>query len=150
MLQNLLRGEPLKLVDGGRSQRTFLYIKDAIEAVLLMIVSSGSKLFYASIYQLVLMCMPSCHVQDNPERANGHIFNVGNPNNEVSVKELAELMIKVYAKVSGVPASSLSTLDVSSMDFYGKGYDDSDRRIPDMTIITRQLGIQSLVLLNLW
>ncbi|XP_061374105.1 UDP-D-apiose/UDP-D-xylose synthase 2-like [Gastrolobium bilobum] len=111
---NLLRGEPLKLVDGGQSQRTFLYIKDAIEAVMLMI--------------------------DNPERANGHIFNVGNPDNEASVKELAELMIQVYAKVSGVPASSLSTLNVSSEDFYGKGYDDSDRRIPDMTIITRQLG----------
>lgn len=37
-VQNLLRGEPLKLVDGGESQRTFVYIKDAIEAVLLMIV----------------------------------------------------------------------------------------------------------------
>jgi len=37
-MQNLLRGEPLKLVDGGQSQRTFVYIKDAIEAVLLMIV----------------------------------------------------------------------------------------------------------------
>ncbi|XP_050899052.1 UDP-D-apiose/UDP-D-xylose synthase 2 [Lathyrus oleraceus] len=111
---NLLRGEPLKLVDGGRSQRTFLYVKDAIEVVLLMI--------------------------DNPNRANGHIFNVVNPDNGVSVKQLAELMIKVYAKVDDVPASSLSTLDVTSEDFYGKGYDDSDRRIPDMTIITKQLG----------
>ena len=40
--QNLLRREPLKLVDGGESQRTFIYIKDAIEAVLLMIVSLNS------------------------------------------------------------------------------------------------------------
>lgn len=38
LLQNLLRREPLKLVDGGQSQRTFVYIKDAIEAVVLMIV----------------------------------------------------------------------------------------------------------------
>jgi hypothetical protein len=38
VLQNLLRREPLKLVDGGQSQRTFVYIKDAIEAVVLMIV----------------------------------------------------------------------------------------------------------------
>jgi len=37
--------------------------------------------------------------QDNPERANGYIFNVGNPDNEVSVKELAELMIKVAPKL---------------------------------------------------
>ncbi|XLU98644.1 hypothetical protein S245_012984, partial [Arachis hypogaea] len=65
---NLLCGELLKLVDGGRSQRTFLYIKDAIEAILLMI--------------------------DNLERANGHVFNVGNPDNEVSMKELVELMIQ--------------------------------------------------------
>jgi UDP-apiose/xylose synthase len=68
-LQNLLRREPLKLVDGGVSQRTFIYIKDAIEAVLLMI--------------------------ENPSRANGHIFNVGNPNNEVSVRQLAEIMTQV-------------------------------------------------------
>lgn len=39
LLQNLLRREPLKLVDGGQSQRTFIFIKDAIEAVMLMIVS---------------------------------------------------------------------------------------------------------------
>jgi len=32
-------------VDGGESQRTFVYIKDAIEAVLLMIVSSDILLF---------------------------------------------------------------------------------------------------------
>lgn len=59
----------MKLVDGGESQRTFIYIKDAIEAVLLMI--------------------------ENPSRAKGHIFNVGNPNNEVSVRQLAEIMTQV-------------------------------------------------------
>ena len=29
---------------------------------------------------------------------------------------------------------------VTSGDFYGKGYNDSDRRIPDMTNMTKQLG----------
>ncbi|KAG6530761.1 hypothetical protein ZIOFF_004519 [Zingiber officinale] len=111
---NLLRREPLKLVDGGQSQRTFVYIKDAIEAVLLMI--------------------------ENPARANGHIFNVGNPNNEVTVKQLAEIMTQVYSNVSGEPALEVPTIDVSSKDFYGEGYDDSDKRIPDMTIINKQLG----------
>ncbi|KAI3719368.1 hypothetical protein L6452_20265 [Arctium lappa] len=53
-VRNLLRREPLKLVDGGESQRTF----------------------------------------ENPGRANGHIFNVGNPNNEVTVRQLAEMMTK--------------------------------------------------------
>jgi len=36
--------------------------------------------------------------QENPARANGHIFNVGNPNNEVTVKQLAEMMTKVSEK----------------------------------------------------
>ncbi|KAJ9558992.1 hypothetical protein OSB04_013606 [Centaurea solstitialis] len=111
---NLLRREPLKLVDGGESQRTFVYIKDAIEAVLLMI--------------------------ENPARANGHIFNVGNPNNEVTVRQLAEMMTKVYSKVSGEDSIETPTIDVSSKEFYGEGYDDSDKRIPDMTIINKQLG----------
>ncbi|KAH9290583.1 hypothetical protein KI387_034700, partial [Taxus chinensis] len=68
----LLRGEPLKLVDGGQSQRTFVYIKDAIEVVLRMI--------------------------EDPSRANGHIFNVANPNNEVTVRQLVELMIETYVE----------------------------------------------------
>jgi len=34
----------------------------------------------------------------------------------------------------------VATVDVSSEEFYGVGYDDSDKRIPDMTIIKRQLG----------
>ncbi|KAL2325235.1 hypothetical protein Fmac_024293 [Flemingia macrophylla] len=34
---------PLKLVDGGQSQRTFVYIKDVIEVVLLMIVGWNPK-----------------------------------------------------------------------------------------------------------
>ncbi|CAM6010586.1 unnamed protein product [Sphagnum balticum] len=110
---NLMRGEPLKLVDGGQSQRTFVYIKDAIEAVLRMI--------------------------ENPARANGHIFNVGNPHNELTVRELAELMTDVYCKVSGNPRPAVPTIDVTSMEFYGQGYDDSDKRIPDMTIIKKQL-----------
>jgi UDP-apiose/xylose synthase len=144
---NLMRGEPLKLVDGGQSQRTFVYIKDAIEAVLRMI--------------------------ENPARANGHIFNVGNPHNELTVRELAELMTdvsacrsptpgvctvllwllfllqtcnfctgvaeQVYCKVSVNPRPAVPTIDVTSMEFYGQGYDDSDKRIPDMTIIKKQL-----------
>uniref|UniRef100_A0A8R7QKT7 Uncharacterized protein n=1 Tax=Triticum urartu TaxID=4572 RepID=A0A8R7QKT7_TRIUA len=89
------------------------FIKDAIEAVLLMI--------------------------ENPARANGHIFNVGNPDNEVTVRELAEMMTEVYAKVSGEPPQEEPVIDVSAKEFYGEGYDDSDKRIPDMTLINKQL-----------
>ncbi|XLU99028.1 hypothetical protein S245_013368, partial [Arachis hypogaea] len=44
--------------------------------------------------------------QDNLERANGQIFNVENPDNEVSVKELVELMIQV-ATIAWLKADSV-------------------------------------------
>ncbi|KAL9676611.1 hypothetical protein QQ045_004827 [Rhodiola kirilowii] len=137
---NLLRREPLKLVDGGESQRTFVYIKDAIEAVLLMIVSEPT--FSSWTISFCKSQFTDAHVfhQENPARANGHIFNVGNPNNEVTVRQLAEMMTEVYSKVSGEPSVETPTIDVSSKEFYGEGYDDSDKRIPDMTIINKQLG----------
>lgn len=47
----------------------------------------------------------------------------------------------MYSKVSGEPSIDSPTIDVTSKEFYGEGYDDSDKRIPDMTIINRQLGI---------
>lgn len=77
--------------------------------------------------------------QENPSRANGQIFNVGNPYNEVTVRELAELMTDVYCKVSGQKRPEQATIDVTGMEFYGPGYDDSDKRIPDMTIVKKQL-----------
>ena len=85
-------------------------------------------------------CIGGCVVmQENPSRANGQIFNVGNPHNEVTVRELAELMTDVYCKVSGQKRPEQATVDVTGMEFYGPGYDDSDKRIPDMTIVKRQL-----------
>ncbi|GJY15393.1 DNA helicase [Tanacetum coccineum] len=76
---------------------------------------------------------------ENPARANDYIFNVGKPNNEVTFRQLAEILTKVYAKVSGEEPIETPTIDVSSKEFYGEGYDDSDKRIPYMTIINKQL-----------
>lgn len=43
--------------------------------------------------------------------------------------------------MSGESSIETPTIDVSSKEFYGEGYDDSDKRIPDMTIINKQLGM---------
>lgn len=123
-VQNLLRREPLKLVDGGESQRTFVYIKDAIEAVHLMIVCyildflfrNNCQFRYKKHYHWQLLTF-----QENPARANGHIFNVGNPNNEVTVRQLAEMMTKVilFSLVIGVlgMAECLDNGSVLGFDF---------------------------------
>lgn len=34
----------------------------------------------------------------------------------------------------------MTTVDISSKEFYGEGYEDSDRRIPDMKLVTTELG----------
>ncbi|WCJ19725.1 Bifunctional polymyxin resistance protein ArnA [Euphorbia peplus] len=112
--QNLFNGERLRVVDGGHHRTTFCLIDDAIEAVLLII--------------------------NNPEKANQWIFNVGNPANEVSVRDLATMMMQAYEKVSNVPLNDFSIRDVSTEEFYGRTYNVTYTCIPDITIITEQLG----------
>ncbi|KAE9585794.1 hypothetical protein Lal_00009874 [Lupinus albus] len=50
------------------------------------------------------------------------------------------LIVRFTLKVSGEPSLESPTIDVSSKEFYGEGYDDSDKRILNMNIINKQLG----------
>ena len=43
-------------------------------------------------------------------------------------------------RLPGQPRASIAT--ISGRDFYGEGYDDSDRRIPDITKAQTLLGWQ--------
>jgi nucleoside-diphosphate-sugar epimerase len=105
----LLTGAPMKLVDGGNNRRCYTYIDDAIEA----------------IYKIVLNPHGVCDRQ---------IFNIGSPENEISIRELAEMMRDIFDKdfrTRNIPVSDI--IIVASKEFYGEGYEDSDRRIPDIT-----------------
>jgi UDP-apiose/xylose synthase len=114
-LAALMRGEPLKIVDGGKNRRCFTYIGDAIDA-----------------------CM---RILDRPEAARNQIFNIGNPVNETTIAGLADLMIKVWQKtVSGDAARTIRIEQVTGREFYGPGYEDSDRRLPDIGKARRLLG----------
>lgn len=112
----LIHGAPMKLVNGGTSRRCYTYIEDAIECT----------------YRIV----------ENPRGVcNRQIFNIGSPENELSILELAETMREIYARKylnDGEPLSEL--VSVSGKEFYGEGYDDSDRRIPDITKAQTLLG----------
>jgi len=105
----LLNGTKMKLVDGGYSRRCYTYIDDAIEA----------------IYRIV----------ENPNQVcTQQIFNIGSPENETSIREMAHLMSNIYRQKFRENGISLPEIvEVSGQDFYGKGYEDSDRRIPDIT-----------------
>jgi len=107
----LMKGEPLVLVNGGEVYRTFCFVDDAVEAVVRMI--------------------------DYPDKSIGHAFNVGNPNNNIQIRELANLMIDLYSSLTGKGKGS--TRDVDGVEYYGKGYEDSDLRIPSMRLVKAQL-----------
>ena len=119
----LVRGETLKLVNGGVAKRCFTSVHDAVD-------------FMFSVFAA-------------GERALSQAFNVGNAANEVSIAELAQLMRSVYAEVKGVPESDVPGVEtVSGEDYYGKGYDDSLRRLPSVEKAERLLGFKAKISLK--
>jgi UDP-apiose/xylose synthase len=103
-MKALLADEPLLLVDGGRARRTFLHVREATDAFM--------------------------RVLKRPEECRGQILNVGNPGNETTIRGLAELMADIFTEKTGLPRTKIEEVD--SRDFYGEGYDDCDRRVPDV------------------
>ncbi len=111
----LLTGQPMQLVDGGAQRRCYTAIGDAVDCI--------------------------ARVVARPEVCDRQIFNVGTPGNELSIRELAERMRAIYAARFALPGVPLSAIvSVRGEDFYGPGYDDSDRRIPDIAKARRLLG----------
>ncbi len=108
----LLSGGPIHLVEGGRYHRAFLHIEEATTA-----------------FQTIL---------DHPEQSRNQIFNIGNPNNNTTIRDMAYLMVDLYEEITGEPAKS-EIRDITGEDFYGPGYEDSDRLPPDISKL-RLLG----------
>ena len=78
-LGHIVRGEPIKLVDGGSQTRAFTYIDDAVDCLTRII--------------------------DNPDGiADGKIYNIGNPHNLYSIRELARDDARDRAREAGVRA----------------------------------------------
>lgn len=141
----LLRGEPLKLVNGGKAKRCFTSVHDAID-------------FLFALFDAGLGCALSFGVGDSPDAgcktAAGagvfsQAFNVGNTENEVSIAELAQKMRTIFAKVRGVDVSTLpEPQSVSGEEYYGAGYDDSMRRMPSVAKAERLLGFRARIPLD--
>jgi nucleoside-diphosphate-sugar epimerase len=116
---NILRGQDITLVDGGAQRRTFIYIEDGIEALARIIANQDG-----------------C--------ANQRIFNIGNPNNNASVRELAELLIQQiqsYPKYADA-AKRTQLINVPAEEYYGKGYQDVGARVPSIKNAQQYLNWQ--------
>jgi nucleoside-diphosphate-sugar epimerase len=64
--------------------------------------------------------------------ASGKIYNVGNPANNFSVRELATMMLdlaKTYPEYRD-SAARVKIVETTSAEYYGKGYQDVQNRVP--------------------
>jgi nucleoside-diphosphate-sugar epimerase len=115
-LGHIVRGERIKLVDGGLQKRAFTFVDDGIDALMKII-------------------------ENRRGIASGKIYNVGNPKNNLSIKQLAEMMLKLasaypeYAR----QAKKVRIVKTTSGEYYGKGYQDMQNRVPHIANTMREL-----------
>ncbi|SMC29287.1 Nucleoside-diphosphate-sugar epimerase [Andreprevotia lacus DSM 23236] len=106
-LGHIVRGETIKLVDGGHQKRAFTYIDDGIDALVKIIDNQDGK-------------------------ATRQIYNIGNPGNNYSVRELASMMLELARQypeyAEGV--AKVNVVETTSGEYYGKGYQDVQNRVP--------------------
>ena len=114
----LVRGEPLKLVNGGIAKRSFTSVFDAVDFMFALFETDKTPFSQA--------------------------FNIGNPDNEITIAELAWKMRKIYAEIKGISLESVpEPEEVSGVEYYGEGYEDSMRRLPSVEKAERLLGFKA-------
>lgn len=114
----LVRGEPLKLVNGGVAKRSFTSVFDAVD-FMFALFEAGDVAF-------------------------SQAFNIGNPDNELTIAELANKMRKIFAEIKSVNVETIPEPEVvSGVEYYGEGYEDSMRRLPSVEKAKRLLGFKA-------
>ncbi|WP_435549463.1 bifunctional UDP-4-amino-4-deoxy-L-arabinose formyltransferase/UDP-glucuronic acid oxidase ArnA [Desulfobacterium sp. N47] len=119
---NLVEGRPIRLVDGGCQKRCFTDVKDGIDCLFKII-------------------------EDKNNNSNGRIFNIGNPDNEKSMAELAEILIEKFSahplRKHFPPLAGIRRIEARS--FYGEGYQDVEHRRPSIRQAKTLLGWEPVV-----
>ncbi len=128
----LIRGDDLRLVDGGRQRRCFTYIDDGIDALMRIL-------------------------QDPRGTCDGQILNIGNPGNDCSIEDLARLLQEMFREHplrSSVEQRDRESriVTIPADEYYGDGYQDLSVRKPRIDKARRLLGWEPRVELRdaLW
>jgi nucleoside-diphosphate-sugar epimerase len=116
-LGHIVRGEPIKLVDGGAQMRAFTYVDDGIAALTTIIANPGGV-------------------------ATGKIYNIGNPANNVSVRDLATMMVDLALRYPEYRSSAerVRIVETTAAAYYGDGYQDVQNRVPKIANTCHDLG----------
>ncbi len=117
LILNLVEGTPILLIDGGAQKRCFTDISDGVEC----------------LYRII---------ENKDGVCDSKIINIGNPTNEASIRELAEMLV---AKFEAHPLRSrfppfAGYQELESSSYYGAGYQDVQYRRPKISNARKYLG----------
>lgn len=115
-MDNLINNENLQIVYPGTQKRCYCYIDDAIDGLI--------------------------SILNNWDNCKGKVLNIGNPDNETNIIRLARRMIDKYNKIT-VNEFNKGIILVDGQNFYGIGYEDSERRMPNVDLIKKSTGWES-------
>lgn len=108
-IAELLMRRPINLVDGGMQKRCFTYVDDGISALMKIL-------------------------ENKDDVCRNQIINIGNPDNECSMKELADILKRLFMQHQehSRDKSYSEIISVSADNYYGKGYQDIYTRKPSI------------------
>jgi nucleoside-diphosphate-sugar epimerase len=74
--------------------------------------------------------------------ASGKIYNIGNPKNNYSVRQLAGMMLELALtyKEYKPSAKKVKLVSTTAGKYYGKGYQDVQNRVPKIANTMKDLG----------
>ena len=116
-IHNILNSRALKIVNGGMQKRCFTFIDDGADCIMKIL-------------------------QNDNGCADSKIFNIGNPNCEYSIKELAVELINTFSEYPQFAhlAENVVLEYQDGVQYYGEGYQDMSRRIPNISQARNLLG----------
>jgi len=117
LILNLVEGTPILLIDGGHQKRCFTDVADGIEC----------------LYRII---------ENKNGVCNRQIINIGNPDNEASIRDLAQMLIAQFEAHSLRPVFPpfAGLREVESGSYYGGGYQDVQHRRPSIRNARRLVG----------
>ena len=117
LILNLVEGTPIQLIDSGNQKRCFTDVSDGVECLFRII-------------------------ENRKHACDGQIINIGNPENEASIRQLAELLVAEFDKhplrTKFPPFAGFR--EVESRSYYGEGYQDVEYRKPSIENAKRLVG----------
>lgn len=115
-LGHIVRGENIRLVDGGSQKRSFTYVDDGIAALMKILANKNNI-------------------------ASGKIYNIGNPRNNFSIRELAQMMLRTAQSFPEYRnAKKVRLIQATSRSYFGAGYQDVQNRVPKIDNTCRDLS----------